>query len=123
MIKKEYDSIEVGGRNDGLCLGAYLQRAGMEVAIFERRYEEGGCICTRETTAPGFMHNHAVYMEFIDSMPFYYDFELRRLGTRTIYPDAEFGIAFSRSRPSIFAARVSTLPEVPAPAWAGMPTR
>jgi len=101
MIKKEYDAIVVGGGNNGLCLGAYLQRAGMEVAIFERRHEEGGCICTRETTAPGFLHNHAVCMEFMEWMPFYYDFGLERLGARTIHPDAEFGIPFSDGSPPI----------------------
>ena len=95
MIKKEYDAIVIGGGIQGLCLGAYLQRAGMQTAIFERRHEEGGCVCTRETTAPGFMHNHAVCMEFLDWMPFYHDFGLQRLGGRTIYPDAQFGIPFS----------------------------
>ena len=101
MVKKEYDAIVVGGGNNGLCLAAYLQRAGMEVAIFERRHEEGGCICTRETTAPGFMHNHAVCMEFMDWMPFLYDFGLEKLGARTIHPDAEFGIPFSDGSPPI----------------------
>ncbi len=101
MIKKEYDAIVIGGGIQGLCLAAYLQRSGVEVAIFERRHEEGGAICTRETTAPGFMHNHAVCMEFIDWMPFYYDFGLEKLGARCLYPDAQFGIAFSDGRPPI----------------------
>ena len=59
MLKREYDAIVIGAGIQGLCLAAYLQRSGLEVAIFERRHEEGGAICTRETTAPGFMHNHA----------------------------------------------------------------
>lgn len=101
-VKKSYDAIIIGGGNMGLCLGAYLQRYGMETAIFERRHEEGSAIFTSECTAPGFLHNlHAQYMEFLDWMPFYYDFELEKLGARTLYPDAQSGIAFSDGRPPI----------------------
>ena len=102
MAKKAYDAIIIGGGHMGLCLGAYLQRAGMETAIFERRHEEGSAIFTSECTAPGFLHNlHAQYMEFLDYMPFYQDFELERLGARCLYPKAQAGIAFSDGRPPI----------------------
>jgi phytoene dehydrogenase-like protein len=101
MSQKEYDAIIIGGGSQGLCLAAYLGRAGMETAIFERKHEEGGAFCTRETTAPGFLHNHAQCMEFLDWMPFYHDFGLEKLGARTVYPDAQFGIAFSDGRPPI----------------------
>jgi phytoene dehydrogenase-like protein len=102
MGNKSYDAIIIGGGNMGLCLGAYLQRAGMETAIFERRHEEGSAIFTSECTAPGFLHNlHAQYMEFIDWMPFYHDFELEKLGARCLYPKAQSGIAFSDGRPPI----------------------
>lgn len=102
MTKKVYDAIIIGGGSMGLCLGAYLQRYGMETAIFERRHEEGSAIFTSECTAPGFLHNlHAQYMEFMDWMPFYFDFELEKLGARTIYPKAQAGIAFSDGRPPI----------------------
>lgn len=102
MVKTSYDAVIIGGGNMGLCLGAYLQRAGMETAIFERRHEEGSAIFTSECTAPGFMHNlHAQYMEFIDWMPFYHDFKLEQLGARTLYPVAQSGIAFSDGRPPI----------------------
>lgn len=102
MTKTSYDAVIIGGGNMGLCLGAYLQRAGMETAIFERRHEEGSAIFTSECTAPGFMHNlHAQYMEFIDWMPFYHDFGLEQLGARTLYPKAQSGIAFSDGRPPI----------------------
>jgi beta-carotene ketolase (CrtO type) len=101
MSQKQYDAIIIGGGSQGICLGAYLARAGMAVAIFEQKHEEGGAFCTRETTAPGFLHNHAQMMEFMDWMPFYFDFELDRLGLRTVYPDAQLGIAFSDARPPI----------------------
>ena len=102
MVRKEYDAIIIGAGNQGLSLAAYLQRSGMEVGIFERRNEEGGCIFSSECTAPGFIHNlHAQYMEFIDWMPFYYDFGLENLGGRMLYPEAQSGIAFSDGRPPI----------------------
>ncbi len=101
-IKKEYDAIIIGAGNMGLTLGAYLQRAGMQTAIFERRHEEGSAIFTSECTAPGFMHNlHAQYMEFMDWMPIYHDFNLEGLGARCVYPHAQSGIAFSDGRPPI----------------------
>lgn len=99
---KTYDAVIIGGGNMGLCLGAYLQRYGMDTAIFERRHEEGSAIFTSECTAPGFLHNlHAQYMEFLDWMPFYHDFELEKLGARSLYPKAQSGIAFSDGRPPI----------------------
>ena len=86
----------------GLTLGIYLQNAGLETAIFERRHEEGSAIFTSECTAPGFMHNlHAQYMEFMDWMPVYHDFNLEGLGARTLYPEAQAGIAFSDGRPPV----------------------
>jgi phytoene dehydrogenase-like protein len=102
MPQKEYDAIIIGGGHLGLTLGAYLQRAGMQTAIFERRHEEGSAVHTSECTAPGFLHNlHSQYMEYLDWMPFYHDFKLENLGSRLIYPRAQAGIAFSDGRPPI----------------------
>ncbi len=101
-VKRSYDAVIIGGGHMGITLGAYLQRAGMETAVFELRHEEGSAIYTSECTAPGFMHNlHAQYMEFLDWMPFYQDFGLESLGARTLYPKAQCGIAFSDGRPPI----------------------
>jgi len=113
MITKEYDAIVIGSGHNGMCLAAYLQRAGMEVAIIERRHEEGGPVYTSECTAPGFLHNlHAQYMAFIDWMPFYYDFELEKLGARMLYPDNQFGIAFSDGRPPIVLYSIEADPDL-----------
>ena len=35
MIKKEYDAIVIGGGIQGLCLGAYLQRAGTPIGNYD----------------------------------------------------------------------------------------
>ncbi|MBI5443857.1 MAG: NAD(P)-binding protein, partial [Deltaproteobacteria bacterium] len=96
MSKKSYDAIVIGAGHMGMTHAAYLQRSGWDVAVFERRHEEGSGIFTSECTAPGFLHNlHANYLEFQDWMPLYTDFELEKFGHSTIYPDAQSGIAFS----------------------------
>ncbi len=109
MPDASYDAVIIGAGHNGLCLGAYLARAGMKVGIFERRHDEGGGAHTDEATVPGFWHNlHAQYMEFIDYMPFYRDFDLQSFGARMIKPEAQVGIAFADDRPPL----VIYLPEV-----------
>lgn len=110
MPTKEYDAIIIGGGHLGLTLGAYLQRAGMQTAIFERRHEEGSAVHTSECVAPGFLHNmHSQYMEYLDWMPMYHDFKLENLGSRLIYPRAQAGIAFSDSRPPLILYNTDNL--------------
>jgi phytoene dehydrogenase-like protein len=101
MTQRTYDAIIIGGGCQGLCLAAYLQRAGLQVAIFERRHEEGGPVWSWESVAPGFVHNHAQLMEFLRWMPFSQDFEFEKLGFRSVYPEVQAGIAFSDGRPPI----------------------
>lgn len=103
---KTYDAIIIGGGSQGLCLASYLQRSGMQVAIFERRHEEGGPVWSWESVAPGFVHNHAQLMEFLRWMPFYHDFGFEKLGFRSVYPEAQAGIAFSDGRPPIILYNV-----------------
>jgi phytoene dehydrogenase-like protein len=106
MTEKSYDAIIIGGGHNGLTLAAYLQRAGMQVAIFERRHEEGGPVFTSECTAPGFLHNlHANMIAFTKDAPFYQDFKLEELGCRFVYPEAQSGIAFSDGRPPVILYR------------------
>ncbi len=99
---QSYDAIVVGGGHNGLTLAAYLQRAGMQTLLLERRHEWGSGLSTEEATLPGFLHNmHAQYMEFIDYMPFYHDFGLEDLGGKMIYPVNQCGITFADGRPPI----------------------
>ncbi|MGB6838074.1 MAG: NAD(P)/FAD-dependent oxidoreductase [Dehalococcoidia bacterium] len=102
MADASFDAVIVGAGHNGMCLAAYLARAGLSVGMFERRHEDGGGVHTEEATVPGFHHNlHAQYMEFIDYMPFYHDFELEKLGGRMIQPEAQLGITFADGRPPI----------------------
>lgn len=107
---REFDALVIGGGQNGLCLSAYLQRAGWSVAVLERRHEEGGGVNTEEPLIPGFYHNmHAQFMEFLDYMPFYHDFQLERFGARWVYPEAQFGITFADDRPPIIVHRPDLL--------------
>jgi phytoene dehydrogenase-like protein len=54
MADATFDAVIVGAGHNGMTLGAYLARAGMSVAIFERRHEDGGGANTEEATVPGF---------------------------------------------------------------------
>ena len=106
MPDASYDAVIIGAGHNGLCLAAYLARAGLKVGIFERRHDEGGGAHTDEATVPGFWHNlHAQYMEFIDYMPFYHDFDLPSFGARMIKPDAQVGITFADGRPPLIIYR------------------
>ncbi len=106
MSDASYDVVIIGGGHNGICAAAYLARAGQKVGVFESRHEEAGAVHTSEATVPGFWHNlHAQYMEFIDYMPFYHDFDLRSYGARMIKPDCQVGIAFADGRPPILIYR------------------
>ncbi|MCW5830544.1 MAG: NAD(P)/FAD-dependent oxidoreductase [Deltaproteobacteria bacterium] len=112
MQKKDYDVIIIGGGHNGLTCAAYLARAGVDTLILEGRHEFGGAVYTDEHTAPGFCHNiHANFMEFLHIMPFFSDFDLPSLGARTIFPEAQAGIAFSDGRPPVIIYRNDMIEE------------
>lgn len=107
---KTYDVIIIGAGHNGLCTAAYLARAGLSVAILERRHEEGGGANTEEPVIPGFRFNlHANYMEFFDIIPMIEDFELENCGLRSTTPENQAGIAFADGRPPIVLHRKDLL--------------
>ena len=73
MADAAYDVVLIGGGNKALVAAMYLQRyGGMQVGIFERRHEIGGCWASEEAPAPGFIANiHATstidfYMKIVE---------------------------------------------------------
>lgn len=110
MARRTYDAVVIGAGHNGLCLAAYLQRAGLSTVVIERRHEEGGGVNTEEPVRPGFRHNlHAQYMEFFDVMPMIADFALEDLGLRTVMPEAQAGIVFADGRPPLVLHRPDLL--------------
>ena len=49
-----YDAVIVGAGHNGLICACYLAKAGLKVAVVERRDLPGGAVCTREDLVPGF---------------------------------------------------------------------
>ena len=93
--ESEWDVIVIGAGPNGLITAAYLARAGLKVALVERRYEIGGGLATEEILYPGYYSNiHAVYHMMVDYMPALRDFDLRRHGLVWIKPNLQTAMVF-----------------------------
>src|SRR5918995_1280882 len=57
----DYDVIVVGGGHNGLVASFYLARAGLKVAVFERRDRVGGAAYTEELF-PGYLVSSCSYI-------------------------------------------------------------
>jgi len=89
-MKETCDVIIIGAGHNGLTLGAYLARCGLDVVVLERRHEEGGGLCTEELTRPGFLHNvHANYHTFVDMAPAVTDLDVRGNGVEYVRPEVQ----------------------------------
>ena len=90
--KNEYDAIIVGGGVNGLATGAYLQKAGLSVAIFERRDESGTFCATEEVLHPGVKLNLHASLLIPHLGPAMMDLELEKFGLELLKPPgAEYG--------------------------------
>ncbi len=101
----EFDGLIVGAGHHGLILGCYMAKAGLDVAIVERRLDYGGALTTKECTLPGFYHNlHSINHFDITGTPWYRDLGLDKR-VPYITPHYEFcqphhdgrALVFSRS--------------------------
>jgi phytoene dehydrogenase-like protein len=84
--KSEYDVIIIGGGVNGLTAGAYLQKAGLSTAIFERRDESGTFCSTEEVLHPGVKLNMHASLLMPHYGPGYMDLELERFGLELLAP-------------------------------------
>jgi phytoene dehydrogenase-like protein len=91
----EFDVVIIGGGPNGLIAGAYLAKAGLRVAICERRFEAGGGLATEENLYPCYSSNpHVLYHMMVDYMPAIRDFELDGPALTWIRPNAQTGMLF-----------------------------
>ncbi|MFH1537624.1 MAG: NAD(P)/FAD-dependent oxidoreductase [bacterium] len=89
------DAVVIGGGPNGLICAAYLAKAGMKVALLERRQECGGGLATEEILFPGtYANTHATYHMMVDYLPIMKDFDLKRHSLLFIKPNKQTGIVF-----------------------------
>jgi phytoene dehydrogenase-like protein len=112
MTQRHYDGIVIGAGHHGLILGTYLARAGLKVALVERRLMHGGGLATVEATLPGFYHNsHSINHFHIAHTPWFRDLALGEI-VDYVTPPHEFGqphpdgsaLVFSRDLDSTLAS-------------------
>uniref|UniRef100_A0A5F7ZGH0 Pyridine nucleotide-disulfide oxidoreductase domain-containing protein 2 n=3 Tax=Macaca mulatta TaxID=9544 RepID=A0A5F7ZGH0_MACMU len=80
-LKPEYDAVVIGAGHNGLVAAAYLQRLGVNTAVFERRHVIGGAAVTEEIV-PGFKFSRASYLLSLLRPQIYTDLELKKHGLR-----------------------------------------
>jgi phytoene dehydrogenase-like protein len=91
MSNAEYDGLIIGSGQHGLILGSYMAKAGLKVAILERRMMYGGGLETVQPGPPGFYQNlHSINHFNISATPWYRDLEL---GTRVKYITPRYDFA------------------------------
>ncbi|XP_033880184.2 pyridine nucleotide-disulfide oxidoreductase domain-containing protein 2 isoform X1 [Acipenser ruthenus] len=79
--KLEYDAVVIGAGHNGLVAAAYLQKAGVNTAVLERRHVIGGAAVTEEII-PGFKFSRASYLLSLLRPHIYQDLELKRHGLK-----------------------------------------
>ncbi|XP_039630524.1 pyridine nucleotide-disulfide oxidoreductase domain-containing protein 2 isoform X1 [Polypterus senegalus] len=79
--KLEYDAVIIGAGHNGLVAAAYLQKAGINTAVLERRKVIGGAAVTEEIV-PGFKFSRASYLLSLLRPQIYKDLELKKHGLK-----------------------------------------
>ncbi|KAF6317788.1 pyridine nucleotide-disulfide oxidoreductase domain 2 [Rhinolophus ferrumequinum] len=80
-LQPEYDAVVIGAGHNGLVAAAYLQRLGVNTAVFERRHVIGGAAVTEEII-PGFKFSRASYLLSLLRPQIYTELELKEHGLR-----------------------------------------
>ena len=79
-MKKKYGAIVIGGGHNGLVNAAYLAKQGLDVALFEKNSNLGGCSSTDEFSWPGYKISSASYVLSLFTPEIIKDLELKKHG-------------------------------------------
>jgi phytoene dehydrogenase-like protein len=105
--ESEFDVVIIGAGPNGLIAGAYLAKAGLSVAICERRWEVGGGLATEENLFPCYASNpHVLYHMMVEYMPAIRDFGLAGPNLTWIQPNAQTGMVFEDGTSVLLARQV-----------------
>ncbi|XP_030841597.1 pyridine nucleotide-disulfide oxidoreductase domain-containing protein 2 [Strongylocentrotus purpuratus] len=80
-LNKEYDAIIVGAGHNGLVASAYLQKAGLNTLVLERRHLIGGAAVTEEIV-PGYKFSRCSYVLSLLRPIIVKDLELKKHGLK-----------------------------------------
>jgi phytoene dehydrogenase-like protein len=86
IMQREFDVIVVGAGINGLACGAYLAKAGLDVAVVERRNECGPFALTEDLFGAGVPVDTHAGVCAITMSPVLGDLELHRFGLDLIFP-------------------------------------
>jgi len=92
-MKAAYDAVVVGGGHNGLVAAAYLARAGMKVAVFEKRGIVGGAAITEELW-PGYRISRLSYAYSLFDPEITKDLSLEKFGLKVISSDPDLFVPF-----------------------------
>lgn len=92
-----FDAVIVGGGHNGLVAGAYLARAGLRVAVLERRHIVGGA-CVTEEIHPGFRVSTLAYTSGLLRPEIAEDLKLRSFGLEEQVYDPSLFLPFPDGR-------------------------
>jgi phytoene dehydrogenase-like protein len=108
-----FDAVVIGGGHNGLIAAAYLGKAGLKVAVFEKRYLIGGAAVTEELV-PGFKFSRASYLLSLLRPQIISDLELKRNGLKLYFRDPESFTPLARSSKSLtlWNSKQKTLKEI-----------
>ncbi|MDC3962404.1 phytoene desaturase family protein [Polyangium jinanense] len=101
-MRDTHDVVIIGGGHNGLVMGAYLAKAGLDVCIVEKNAWLGGGCVTQEVCGDGYKSDLAAICHiFIQANPLLRNDELglkSRYGLKYTYPDAPYAVVFPDDR-------------------------